>query len=77
VSLGGGQVDQAAVAEQVDPAAVLETELLDELADRTPFAREPLERRDVDLDVEVPELQTTACPSSRGSAPRAGRPCCP
>ena len=53
VTLGRRQVDQAAVGEQVDAAAVRHGVLLDELAHRALLDRELLERRDVDLDVEV------------------------
>src|SRR5256885_11141572 len=40
-------------SQQVEPPAGSQLELLDEGAHRAPRAREPLERRNVDLDVEV------------------------
>ncbi len=51
--LGGGQVDQAPLAEHVDPPAVLQRELVHERPDGPPAARHRAERRQVDLDVEV------------------------
>ena len=53
VTLGRRQVDQPAFGQQVDAAAVGHGVLLDELAHRALLHRELLERRDVDLDVEV------------------------
>ena len=53
VPLGGGEVDEPALGEQVDRAAVGERELLDELARLARLGRERAQRRDVDLDVEV------------------------
>ena len=53
VPLGGGQVDQAALAQERDAAAVGQDELLDE---GTRLARRDghlSQRRDVDLDVKV------------------------
>ena len=51
--LGGGEVHQPAVGEQVEPPSVGERELLDELARLARLGRERTQRRDVDLDVEV------------------------
>ena len=50
----GGEVDEPALGEQVDLAAVGERELLDELPRLAGVGRKRAERRDVDLDVEVP-----------------------
>ena len=52
--MGGGQVDQPAFAEDVDPAAVGEDVLVDELADRRLVAAgELVELVEGELDVEV------------------------
>ena len=53
MALGRRQVDQPAVGQQVDAAAVGHRVLLDELAHGALLDGELLERRDVDLDVEV------------------------
>ena len=53
MAVASGEVDEAALCEQVDLAAVLQLELLDVLADRAARDRERLELRNVDLDVEV------------------------
>ena len=53
MAFGGGEVHQPAVGDQVDPAAVLELELVDELPQRARLGRERAQRRDLDLDVEV------------------------
>ena len=53
MAFGGGQVDQAAFAEQIDLAAVAQRILLDEIA-RGAFGRRHLfERFDVDFHIEV------------------------
>src|SRR5439155_6996993 len=57
VALRGSKVDQPPVGDQVDPAAVRERELVDELAQLTGPGREPAQRRDVDLDVEVARVR--------------------
>src|SRR6266536_2997404 len=48
MALGGGEVDEPAVRDEVEPAAVVERELLDELAREARLGRERLQRRDVD-----------------------------
>ena len=53
MALGGGEVDEPAVGDEVEPPPVGERELLDELARLARLRRERLQRRDVDLDVEV------------------------
>ena len=72
VALGGGQVDQPALAEQeqtVRPSA--QRELLHELADRAACSfGQLLQRRDVDLDVEVAGVGRR---SRRPSSPRSAR----
>ena len=50
---GGGQVDQAALAQNIDAAAVAQRELLDELARRAARRRRFAQRFQIDLDVEV------------------------
>ena len=57
MALRGSKVDQPPVGDQVDPAAVRERELVDELAQLTGPGREPAQRRDVDLDVEVARVR--------------------
>src|SRR5215217_6237946 len=58
------EVDEASLAEQVDLAAVLEDELLHELARRAslhaPLHAHPFEGGDVDLDVEVTRVGDNA-----------------
>src|SRR5207248_5920918 len=53
VALGRGQVDQAALTQQVDAPAVIEYELLDVLAHLAALLGHRLQRRNVDLHVEV------------------------
>ena len=54
VTLGGGEVHEPALAEEVDPASVGERVLVDELAEAANAPRRQLaERALVDLDVEV------------------------
>src|ERR1019366_4836566 len=50
---GGGQVDEAAFAEQVDVAAVFHGVLVNEGARSALGGRQLFERRDIDFDVEV------------------------
>src|SRR5882672_2425896 len=50
----GREVHEAAFSEQVDFAAILELVFIDERANFTLAARQLLQRRDVNLDVEVP-----------------------
>ena len=57
MALGGREVDEPAVGDQVDAAAVGERELLDELARHARLARERTQRRDLDLDVEVARVR--------------------
>src|SRR2546427_9308945 len=53
VALGQRQVHEPAFAQQVDPPAVRQEELLYALADHLASAGEPLQRWDVDLHIEV------------------------
>ena len=53
MAFGGGQVDEAAFAQQVDLAAVFQRVLFDEGARGALGGRQLLERGDVDFDVEV------------------------
>ena len=53
MALGGGQVDQPALAQQEEAPAVRQPELLDEGPHLSPSFGHLLQRRDVDLDVEV------------------------
>src|SRR5688572_20872651 len=53
MALGRSEVDQTALAQKEDPSPVAELELLDEGPCHAPGDRHPLERREVDLDVEV------------------------
>ena len=53
VPLGGAQVDQPPLGQQVDAAPVGERELLDILAHGAPLDGQRRQRRDVDLDVEM------------------------
>ena len=53
VALGGSQVDEAAFAEHVDPAVVLQGVLFDELPDLPLLLRDPPQSVKVQLDVEV------------------------
>jgi hypothetical protein len=60
VALGGRQVDQPAVAEQVDGTAVGQRELLDELADSPPDRGEIGQRRMSISTLKWPLLATMA-----------------
>ncbi len=58
VAFGGRKVDQAALAKQVDAATIFQLVLLDERAHQLRLAlREFLQRRNVDLDVEMPGVR--------------------
>src|SRR3954453_4111828 len=56
MALGGGQVDEPAVRDQVDAPPVVEPELLDELARLPRLLGQRAQAGDVDLDVEVPGI---------------------
>ena len=72
VAVGGGQVDQPALAQDVEPAAVLEDVLVDELADALVDRRGELGQVvEGQLDVEVAaSCRSSRRPSSRRSARR-------
>ena len=53
MALGGGEVDEPAVGDEVEAPSVGERELLDELARAPRLDRHLPQRRDLDLDVEV------------------------
>src|SRR6266576_4457673 len=57
MAFGGGQVDEAAFAQQVDLASVFERVLVDEVARGAFRRRHTLERGDIDLDVEVARVR--------------------
>ena len=75
MALGGGEVDEPAVGEQVDPAAVRERELLDELARLARLGRERAQRRDLDLDVEVARVGEDRAVLHRARCARAAITC--
>src|SRR5438067_12879073 len=56
MALRRGQGHEPPFGDQVDPTAVLELELLDELPRLPRLAGELPQRRDLDLDVEVPRV---------------------
>ena len=53
MALGGGEIDEPAVADEVEPPAVGQRELVDERARLAGLDGEVAERPDLDLDVEV------------------------
>src|SRR5439155_17100161 len=57
VPFRGRQVHEPAVRDEVEAPSVLERELVDERPRLPRLSRELLERRDVDLDVEVPGVR--------------------
>ena len=57
MAFGGGEVDEAAFAQQIDLAAVLHGVLFDEVAGGALGGSHLLERRDVDFDVEVSRVR--------------------
>src|SRR5712692_9509626 len=50
----GGQIDEAAFAQHINPAAVAQGELLDKLARLSPRRSDVAQRLEIDLHVEVP-----------------------
>ena len=56
MSFGGGEVDEAAFAEQADPAAVLEMVFPHKVARFGCFDGELFKRWNIDLDVEVARI---------------------
>src|SRR5260221_724987 len=50
---GGGQIDQAAFAQNIDPATVTQRELFDKLACRTAGGSNFAQRFQIDLDIKV------------------------
>ena len=57
MALGGCEVHEPAVRDQVEPPSVLELELVHELSQRPGLGRQGTQRRDLDLDVEVPRVR--------------------
>src|ERR1700754_1829023 len=57
MAFSAGEIDEAAFAEEVDLAAVLQRGLLPGVARGAFAGRQSLQRRDVDLDVEVARVR--------------------